>query len=161
MPSKQRARASPGELEALRSLLAYQFGREACALVDGVVEVRRSPQTGRVREVFVNNELVGTVRATDGFFVPSLKGAERLLSLLPYPRSRVVVPRDVAEFVAEGRSVFCKHVVAADPDLRPGEEVAVTDETGRLVAVGRSTLSGNVMLSKRAGVAVKVRKGIK
>lgn len=153
--------ASQEDLRVLLALLAYQFGKEASNILCGTVEVRRSSVTGRIREVYVNGELVGTIRARDGFFVPSLKGAERLLLHLPHPRHRVVVSNDVAEFIAEGRNVFCKHVMLADPELRPGEEVLVVNEDGRLLAVGKASVSGETMLTKRRGVAVKVRKGIK
>jgi len=153
--------ASWRELRELRSLLAYQFGPGAERLLEGRVEVRLSPLTGRIREVYVDGELVGTIRASDGFFVPSIRGAERILALLESPRSRVIVRSDVAQFVAEGRSAFCKHVVAADPEIRPGDEVAVVDERGGLLAVGRAVISGCLMSSKKLGVAVKVRKGTK
>ncbi|MEM0119189.1 MAG: hypothetical protein QXJ38_02245, partial [Thermofilaceae archaeon] len=57
--------ASPSDLELreLKALLAYQFGKGAENLLNGVVEVRRSPLTGRIREVYVNGELIGTIRA--------------------------------------------------------------------------------------------------
>lgn len=149
------------ELRELRALLVYQFGKGSDELLNEIVEVRKSPLTGRIREVYVNGELVGTIRASDGFFVPTLKGAEKLLSLLPYPKSRVVIPKDVAEYVAERRSVFCKHVIAADKELRPGDETLIVDDEGRLVAIGKSVISGSTILVKKAGIAVKVRKGIK
>jgi len=157
----ERRAASAEELRYLRALLAYQFGRSAAELLAGGVEVRLSPQTGRIREVFVDGELVGTIRANDGFFVPSIAGARRLLLLLPYPRMRVVIPPDAAEFVAKGRSVFCKHILDADPELRPGEEVFVVDESGELLALGKAVMSGEEMLFKKAGVAVRVRKGVR
>ncbi|MEM0344691.1 MAG: PUA domain-containing protein [Thermofilaceae archaeon] len=155
--------ASPSDLELreLKALLAYQFGKGAENLLNGVVEVRRSPLTGRIREVYVNGELIGTIRASDGFFVPSLRGAEKLLAILPFPKSRVVVQKDLAKFVAEGRSVFCKHVVAADTELKPGDETLVVDDEGHLVAIGKAVVSGSTILTKKTGVAVKVRKGVK
>jgi uncharacterized protein with predicted RNA binding PUA domain len=70
------------------------------------------------------------------------------------------VSNDVASFVAEGKSVFAKHVVAADSEIRPEEEVTVLDEDGRLLAVGRAVLTGREMLAFKRGVAVKVRRGI-
>lgn len=155
-----REEAGEELVRALKALLAYQLGRGAEGLLDGKVEVRRSPSTGRVREVYVNGVLVGTLRASDNVFVPTLRGAERLLKLLPHPRLRVVVPQDAAAYVARGRSVFCKHVLEADPEIRPGEEVLVVDEEGRLVAVGRAAVSGVEMVQKATGRAVKVRRGV-
>ncbi|MCC6065145.1 MAG: hypothetical protein LM576_04115, partial [Thermofilum sp.] len=83
-----------------------------------------------------------------------------LLELIPHPRLRVVVPEGVAEYVARGRTVFCKHVVEADAEIRPGEEVFVVDTAGKLVALGKAVVGGAAMLSKKAGKAVKVRKGV-
>jgi len=149
------------EVVMLKALLEYQFGKGAGRLLDGYVKVRRSPSTGRVREVYADGLLVGTVRASDGFFVPSFEGAEKLLRVLPYPRLRVVVPDDIAEFTAMGRTVFCKHVIDIDPEIRPGDEVFVVNTSGRLVALGKAVLGGLMIASKKTGKAVKVRKGVK
>jgi predicted RNA-binding protein (TIGR00451 family) len=148
------------EVRSLKAVLEYQFGRGAARLLEGDVRVRRSPTTGRAREVYVGGVLVGTVRATDNFFVPTVEGARKLLELIPHPRLRVVVPEGVAEYVARGRTVFCKHVVEADAEIRPGEEVFVVDAAGKLVALGKAVVGGAAMLSKKAGKAVKVRKGV-
>ncbi len=61
--------------------------------------------------------------------------------------------------MAEGRNVFAKHVVEADKELRPQDEVIVVDEEDNLVAVGKAVLSGEEMKVFKHGVAVKVRKG--
>lgn len=148
-------------LERLEAVIAYQLGREAYTLLEeGEVKVRQSPATGRIREIYVGDELIGTVRASDGFFVPTLKGAMKLLKVLPTPKYRVIVEKEAASFIAQGRTVFCRHVVNADPEIKPGDEVIVVDTEETLVAVGKAILSGIEMKSKKAGKAVKVRKGI-
>ena len=35
----------------------------------------------------------------------------------------------VAEYIAMGKSVFAKHVLAVDPELRAGDEVFVVDQS--------------------------------
>ena len=147
------------EIEMLRGLLAYQFGRGAEKILEGELRIKRSKATGRVREVYVDGVLLGTIRASDGFFIPSLRGAVKLLEHVPYPRLRVVVPHEVAAHVARGRTVFCKHVVDVDLEIRPGDEVVVVDEDDRVVAVGKAVVSGIEMLTKSSGKAVKVRRG--
>jgi len=139
--------------------LAHQFGPQAAGLLEGDLAVRRSKATGRVREIYLGDVRLGTIRAGDGLFVPSLEGAERLLRLLPRPRLRVVVQSDVAAHVAMGLSVFCKHVVEADPEIRPLDEVIVVDENDNLVAVGKALLPG-FMMRRCCGQAVKVRRGV-
>lgn len=148
-------------VEMLRAVLAYQLGKEACALLEeGEIKVRLSPATGRIREIYIGGELIGTIRASDGFFVPTLKGATKLLKVLPPLKRKVVVERGAAPFIAQGRTVFCKHVVNADPEIKPGDEVLVVDTEGTLVGVGKAIVSGIEMVSKKAGRAVKVRKGV-
>jgi len=76
------------------------------------------------------------------------------------PRLMVTVSRDAAPFVAKGKSVFAKHVVAADGEIRPQEEVMVLNEDNELLAVGKAILTGREMTAFKRGVAVRVRKGI-
>jgi archaeosine-15-forming tRNA-guanine transglycosylase len=56
--------------------------------------------------------------------------------------------------------VFAKHVLGADPALRPDEETIVTVPSGEVIAVGKALLTGKEMLGFKRGVAVRVRKGV-
>ena len=62
-------------------------------------------------------------------------------------------------FVVVGRSVFAKHVVRADEEIRPQEEVIVVDDKSDVLAVGKAVLSGKEMKTFKKGVAVRVRRG--
>ncbi len=75
------------------------------------------------------------------------------------PRLWVRVSNDAAPFVAEGRSVFAKHVIAADSEIRPMEEVVVVGEGDVVLGVGKAVLTGKEMTLFKRGVAVKVRRG--
>jgi predicted RNA-binding protein (TIGR00451 family) len=86
-------------------------------------------------------------------------GARAILERLNPPPSRVVVRSEVGDFIREGRSVFARHVVGADPELRPGDEAIVLDERGGLLGVGRALMSAAEMLSASRGVAVRIRRG--
>jgi uncharacterized protein with predicted RNA binding PUA domain len=88
-----------------------------------------------------------------------IEGAKRLRTILPAPGYRVVVRDDVAEFVAQGKNAFAKHVVAADPAIRAGDDVLVVAGTDRLIACGSAVVSGTEMLAFNYGVAVRVRQG--
>ena len=72
----------------------------------------------------------------------------------------MVVQSDVKQFAKRGKDVFARHVVSADKDIKPGEEVFVIDEKNVILAVGKAVLSGKEMLSFKKGVAVKVRRGV-
>jgi len=88
-----------------------------------------------------------------------MEGAELIHSMTRSPTQRVVVRRNVAEYARAGRSIFAKHVLRYDPQIRPGDEVIVVDEDDDLLAVGRAVLSGEEMLSIKRGVAMKTREG--
>jgi predicted RNA-binding protein (TIGR00451 family) len=92
-------------------------------------------------------------------FSLTIHGAIRLANVKPL-RYYVKVNDDVSSFIAKGKSVFAKHIVDADDEIRPREEVVVFDEKGRVLAVGRAILSGKEMKVFRRGVAVQVRSGV-
>lgn len=146
------------DLRRLRAIADYQFGPGAGeALFPDDVEVIRG-RTGRIKHVRYKGLLLATLRASDGLFSLTIHGARRLEGFLG-DRHKVVVSEEAAPFVARGRSVFAKHVLRADPDIRPGDEVLVVGPDGRLLAVGKALLTGREMLFFRRGVAVKVRAG--
>jgi uncharacterized protein with predicted RNA binding PUA domain len=66
---------------------------------------------------------------------------------------------DVSEFIAEGRSVFAKHVVEVDERIRAGDEVIVVNEEDEILGTGKAILSGDEMLLFERGIAVKIRHG--
>ncbi len=74
-------------------------------------------------------------------------------------KSWVKVQDDVSDFIAEGRSVFAKHVVDCDEEIRPEEEVVVIDGYDEVLAVGRAVLTGKEMKAFERGVAVRIRCG--
>ena len=115
--------------------------------------------TGRIRQVLLGCSRLATVRASDGRLTLGIEGAKRVQAALPAPAYRVVIRDDVAEFVEKGKNAFAKHVVAADPQIRAGDDVLVVDGADRLVACGAAVVSGPEMLAFNYGVAVRVRQG--
>ena len=147
-------------LARVRGIADYQFdGVVGTTLFPDGVEVQRSRQTGKVRHVYLDGELLATLKAREGLYALTVKGAERLKQALPPPRMRVVVSNDVVEFVCAGRDAFARHVISADDAIRPGEEVLVVDASDRVLAVGKAALTGSEMSAFKRGVAVKVRRG--
>ena len=148
-------------LQKVRSIANYQFEKGAGrALFPENIEIKCSKTTGRIRFIFLGKTLLATLRAGDGTVALTLNGAKRLLDAFPCPRFRVVVRDEVASFIADGRNVFAKHVVNADPEIRPYGEVIVTSSDDEVLAVGKALLTGEEMLMFKRGIAVKVRKGL-
>ncbi|WP_456327853.1 PUA domain-containing protein [Archaeoglobus sp.] len=149
-------------LKMVRVIADYQFGKGAGkALFPDECKFVLSPTTGKVRQIKYEGVRLATLKADTGLFTLSIEGAKRLHKAFDYPKLRVVVLRDVAEFIAKGRNVFAKHVVDVDESIRANDEVLVVDQDDNLLATGKAILSAREMLEFKRGVAVMVRKGIK
>ena len=149
-------------LRRIRSVADYQFGKGVGAkLFPENVEIAYSKRTGRIRYIYLNGKRLATLRPTDGLFSLSIKGAKRIAENAGSAKCFVTVQNNVSRFIAEGGDVFAVHVVKADYQIRPKDEVIIVDEDGRVLAVGRSVLSSEEIKSFKVGVAVKVRRGCK
>ncbi len=154
-------RPAAGHLRKLIGVANYQFGMDAgSALFKRGVMISRSRRTGRIRHIYRDGQLLATLRPKDGYLALTIRGAEILLSKIRTLTNVVSIQNDVSEAVVVGGDVFAKHIVHADPNLRPGEEVIVTDSNGHLLGVGSAVLSGAEMTHFKRGVAVKLRRGI-
>jgi uncharacterized protein with predicted RNA binding PUA domain len=149
-------------LRTVRVIADYQFGKGAGkVLFPDTCKFVLSPTTGRIRQVKDKGVRIATLKADSGWFTLGIEGARRLHEAFEYPKLRVVVLKEVGGFIAEGRSVFAKHVVDVDPEIRANDEVIVVDEDDNLLATGRAVLCAKEMLEFERGVAVSVRQGIK
>ena len=149
-----------GALRRIRSVADYQFGKGVGeALFPQNVEITYSKRTGRIRYVFLNGKRLATMRPLDGLFSLSIEGARRVVDSGVLVKCLVTVKNDVSKFIAEGGDVFAVHVLRADSEIRPKDEVIVVNEKGEVLAVGKAVLSGEEMTAFKVGVAVKVRRG--
>lgn len=148
------------DLEKVRKVADYQFGTGyGRAIFPDQTTVTRSRSTGRIRGIFLEEKLLATLRAHDGFFTMSMEGAQRLHTAAPGQKHRVFVTGDSAEFNAKGFNVFFKFITRYDNEIVAGNEVLVVDEDDALVAVGKSVLSGREIPFFSSGVAVKIHRG--
>jgi len=148
-------------LQKIRSVADYQFGRDAGkSLFPDEVRIVYSKNTGKIRHIHLKKELLATLRPTTGLFVLTLAGAKRLVREVNPLRCWVKVNDDAEPFVSKGRSAFAKHVVDADEQIRPSEEVVVINTKNTVLAVGRALLSGKEMKEFSRGMAVRVRRGV-
>ena len=147
-------------LQKIRSIADYQLGKGVGkTLFPNKVQIAFSRRTGRMRHIYLNGKLLATLRPTDGMFSLTIEGAERLVKGVKPLRLCVKVQKGVEPFIAQGKSVFAKHVADADLEIRPQEEVVIIGEKNRVLAVGRAVLTGREMKAFKHGVAVKVRRG--
>ena len=148
--------------EKIKYTADYQFGRGAGnALFKGNIRIEKSRKTGKIRHVYDGDDLIATLRASDGIFVLSMNGAKRLHRFLEYPKNRVVVNSDAEPFAREGKSIFAKFVIDIDINIRANEEVLIVNQNDDLLAFGRSILNGREIKDFNVGQAVKTRKGDK
>jgi predicted RNA-binding protein (TIGR00451 family) len=144
----------------IRSVADYQLGKGAGkALFPDKVNIVFSRNTGRIRHIYLEHGLLATLRPTDGMFSLTVAGAKRLMKGVKPLRLWVKVQKDVEPFIEQGKSVFAKHVVDADDEIRPQEEVIIIGENNRVLAVGKAVLTGKEMKAFKHGAAVKMRRG--
>ncbi len=129
-------------------------------LFKGSIQITKSRKTNKIRLIFRDGKLVSTLRARDGFLALTTEGAAIILRSMRQPPNLVEIRGEVKEFISAGRNVFAKHVVRADPLIRPQDEVIVVDEKRELLAVGRAALSGSDMIQFKRGLAVRTRRGV-
>ncbi len=150
------------DIRRISAVSDMQFGRGASnALLNGAITIIKSKRTGKIRNIICDGDHVISMRANDGLFTLKLDGGRRLHKGLKYPLLRVVITKDAVPFVKEGKSVFVKFVKDCDPDLRPSDECLIVDEDDTLLAVGRTLLNREEMLTFHYGMAVKTRASIK
>ena len=149
-------------IQKIRTVADLQFGEGVGARLfpDGS-RITSSRATGRLRNIFAGEEMVGTMRAQDGFFTLTVAGARRIRDAAESPRLRVVVTDDSAEYNEKGFNVFFKFITDYDRDIVASNETIVVDSEDNVVAVGRATVSGREMGDYRSGVAVKTHHSVK
>ncbi len=142
-------------LRQVTGLLAWEYGPLVAGLLVGELRAERSRSSGRLRRL-MHDAAAWFHVGTDGLARPTFRGASELRPLLTEGRGRVVVADDAREFVAAGRSLFARFVVAADAGLRPGSSALLVDRSDELLAVGRLLLAPSEMARMQRGVAVRV-----
>lgn len=89
--------------------------------------------------------------SVDGEAFPTVRGALKISPL----KKRVVVDMGAVKFVAKGADIMCPGIVEADPAIRTGDLVVVTDQMhNKPLAVGRALIDGDQMVGTK-GKAVK------
>jgi len=143
-------------LHELRMALAYQFDysvAEALLPAPHRISVRYS-RKGRIREVWLDENLLLVKRPNDGLFSIGLKAAQIIVSVASKPRYRVIVKGDRE---LKG-SVLARDVVEIDPNLRPGDEVIIVDADDNVIGVGRLRVSPIMLIGLEKGEIARIRR---
>ena len=150
-------------LRKIKAISDYQFGKEITdILFDDINQIHfeRSPNTNKIRYIYYKDNLLLSLRPTNGFFTLTLFSAQKLTDKIGPPKLRVIVLNDISEFIKKGRNVFCKHVVGIDNELRPLDEVIVVNQDDELLGIGKLKVPVPYIRSFSVGVAVNIRKGV-
>ncbi|MEB3844938.1 MAG: hypothetical protein LRS48_04580 [Desulfurococcales archaeon] len=152
----RRIKATDRILERLAGIAEFQFSEKvARAWFDPSrnVEVEVNSR-GSIRGVFVDGKRVATLRPTDGLFSLAIDGAVLLVGAEDPPRFRVIanMQRPLSG------SILVGDVVDLDPDLRPGDEVVVVDESDTVIGVGRLRIPKAMLDGLARGEVARLRK---
>jgi len=153
------------EWQILEHLIAYQFTGYAISALHELQhydpKICRSKVTNKIRQVVIKDGIIAiTIRASDHAVIPHISFAKLLHKHLPFPLYRVVVVNEMVSDIMNGWTVFARHVLLADDNIRPGDEVLIVDEQDKLLAIGRSILGHQEMLTAVRGPAVAIREKV-
>ncbi len=156
-----RKKPTPEELDELRWIADLQFRGFGRDLIPPNIVIVISPSTGKIRYLELDGRIYLSVRASDYRFILHISAGRKLNQIIPHPLLRVYVDDKYSEYIADGGNVFCKHVVLADPYIRPGDEVlAVEYPTSKLLGVGRAVKPGWEITYYKWGEAIRIREGV-
>ena len=145
-------------LKRIQMIADYQFGFGSGSILFDSNCFFILSKTKRIKQVLDKNKnRIVTLRLTDGLMTLSIYGANILKKYLKYPKQRVVITNDSIPYVSKGKTVFCKHIIDMDIELRAMDEVLIVDTKDNLIATGQLLLSPIEIKSCKFGAAVFTR----
>ncbi|MFX0026166.1 MAG: PUA domain-containing protein [Candidatus Hermodarchaeota archaeon] len=150
-------------LRKIKAICDYQFGPLITDVLfdsDKDIHIEFSKNTGRMRHIYYQENLLLNFRPTNGFFTLSLFSAKKIIKSVPKPILRVIVEDQISDFIKKGRNVFCKHIIDIDDNLRALDEVIVVNQKDELLAIGKLMFPVPYLRSFKRGIGVNVRRGI-
>ncbi len=148
-------------IERVQTILDYQFGKGiGKKITSGKTELVVSRKTKRLRNLLLDGKHVASLSHRRGMFILQKKGAELIQTSSKFPKFRVVVDAETAEFNRKGKSVFGKFIKDIDPELKCMDECIVVTPDDDLIAFGKLIISPKELELGQQGMAVRVRSGI-
>jgi len=146
-------------IEKLNHTLDALFGDGVSKYMPKKIEITYSKKNGRIRSVFYDGKLLCTLRIDGGLAISPIF-AQILLKSKKFKENCLEIDKDSKPFVEEGKSVFCQHVLWCGKIIKISSDVPVLFKS-KVIAVGRSVLSSEMISSQNRGVAVKIRDSLK
>jgi len=135
------------------------FGQGVSKYLPKDVKITYSKNTGRIKHVHQNDNLLCTLR-TDGGLAITPHFAQILMKSKKFKQNCLEIDDESKAYVQEGSSVFCKHVTWCGNNIMIGGDVPVLHDS-KVIAVGKAVLSTRMIRSFKKGVAVKIRDSLK
>lgn len=147
------------QVEKIHHTIDAIFGNGVAKFLPKKIEITFSKKNGRIRSVFYEGKLLCTLRIDGGLAITPLF-AQMLLKSKKFKENCLEIDADSKPFVEEGRSVFCNHVIWCGKNIQISSDVPVLFKK-KVIAVGRSVLSSEMIESQKRGVAIKIRDSLK
>jgi len=150
-----------GEIEILQKAVMKQFG---VRLPHGCIVLNKVPYLDHMDEVIINGVILGALRFNifkfDWEFVPRLAGGCKIWQF--GGKKWVCVDEGAVNAILKGSAnLLGPGVVDCDPEINVDDQVILVTREGDVFGVGVAKKSGEGMLRREKGVAVKVReKGV-
>ncbi|BBL45404.1 tRNA-guanine(15) transglycosylase [Nanobdella aerobiophila] len=144
----------------IKSILNYQFGSK---VGDKILEsyeniqLEKSRKTHRIKRIFINNKLFGSIEPSTGYIIITKYGGEILQKFLEFPKYRVVVNEEAEDYILKGKSVFSKFIVNIDENILSRDIVLIVNRYDKLLAIGETLLSAKEIKDFKYGLAVKIK----
>ena len=143
----------------LKHTINALFGNGVSRYLPKDIAMTFSKKNGRIKTVSHHGKLLCTLRI-DGGLAISPYFAQMLLKSKKFKENCLEVNQEAAPFIEEGRSVFCKHVVWCGKNIRISSDTPVLFQD-KVIAVGKSVLSSEMISDFDRGLAVKIRDSLK
>ncbi|MFW9904228.1 MAG: DUF5591 domain-containing protein, partial [Candidatus Thorarchaeota archaeon] len=144
---------NPLQLSFLRTVADFQFG-EGIGVILIPNNVRIHGRRERGLRVMLDGEYLLTFRPETGYLTLSLKAGRLLMH-----HSHNLVTFDGQKII--GSTIFTKAIIKADSEIRPNEEVLIVNKEEKLIAVGVSRLSGDLLVKMKHGKGINIRQKTK
>lgn len=143
---RRRRRLREKDIRGMMEEMEQALGRYYFTEKDAV----DSAESSDFQPMFVNGEILALIH--EGRVFPTVKG------LLKHGADRryVTVDMGAVPYVVNGADIMSPGIVEADPGIRTGDLVWVRDmKHGKPLAVGEALISGEEMMRRKEGKAVK------